>query len=465
MPTLPGIMHRLLPAVVLACLPAACLAQVAAPTPQADDAGVRKAAVFTHGQLKMVALMRGECVRHFPADASRIDAAISAYRAQDQRVISVAERYWLGLAARSPDGADVYENSLANAIRKWVPATLVDDAARSTAHRACEDYFGALVEVQARRQNNPDRVLLRSAPACENGEHQVPFCVDTSLLADARRAFHTATGPSATGGDDLPTPPAGVFDRVQYPSPAGRLAAWRTTPTKDGRRHPAIVWITGGDSNTLDEVWKPRPRDNDQTAAAYRLAGIVTMFPSLRGGNRNPGRHEGWYGEVDDILAAADWLAAQPDVDPERIYLGGHSTGGTLVLLTAEVSARFRAVFAFGPVANPMMYGQDLAPLLPAKADPREVTLRSPALWLAQVRSDTFVIEGEDSPGNIGELNVMRALSSNPKTHFLGVRGATHFSVLAPANALIARRILADGPDSAGVALDEAALAAAVAAR
>lgn len=45
-------------------------------------------------------------------------------------------------------------------------------------------------------------------------------------------------------------------------------------------------------------------------------------------------------------------LAHQPYVDPNRIYLGGHSTGGTLALMTAEASDRFRAVFAFGPVSD-----------------------------------------------------------------------------------------------------------------
>ena len=37
------------------------------------------------------------------------------------------------------------------------------------------------------------------------------------------------------------------------------------------------------------------------------------------------------------------FLAAQPYVDPARIYLGGHSTGGTLALLVAECSETFRA--------------------------------------------------------------------------------------------------------------------------
>lgn len=55
----------------------------------------------------------------------------------------------------------------------------------------------------------------------------------------------------------------------------------------------------------------------------------MMMFPSQRGGNDNPGKREGFLGEADDILAATDHLEKLPHVDPDQIYLGGHSTGGT----------------------------------------------------------------------------------------------------------------------------------------
>ena len=68
---------------------------------------------------------------------------------------------------------------------------------------------------------------------------------------------------------------------------------------------------------------KGAPRDNDQTAAAYRKAGIVLMFPSLRGGNDNPGHREGFLGEVEDVLAATEYLARQEYVDPTGALSGG----------------------------------------------------------------------------------------------------------------------------------------------
>ena len=268
---------------------------------------------------------------------------------------------------------------------------------------------------------------------------------DVSAKNGARRSARLEADPlwrmpdagSPPGSEDpqpaaeaVPQPPPDVFRLIKYPSPVGDLSAYLTPDPGDGRKHPAIVWITGGDCNSIGEIWEPAPRENDQTAAAYRLAGIVMMFPSLRGGNDNPGRREGFLGEVDDVLAAADYLAAQPYVDPARIYLGGHSTGGTLAMLVAEMSDRFRAVFAFGPVEDVRSYGEQFIYYQPG--DRKEAMLRSPGYWLDSVRTPLFVIEG--TGGNIESLRAMQAKSTNPLVRFVAVPGLGHFGVLAPAN-------------------------------
>jgi pimeloyl-ACP methyl ester carboxylesterase len=166
------------------------------------------------------------------------------------------------------------------------------------------------------------------------------------------------------------------------------------------------------------------------------------MFPSLRGGNDNPGQIEGMYGEIDDILAAADYLAALPYVDPQRIYLGGHSTGGTLVLLTAAASNRFRAVFSFGPVTRAAVYGDEFIPANFRRLPAWEERSRAPIEWLSSIRSPTFVIEGRGFGGNDEELRALRAANTNSSMQFIEVLDAGHFSVLAPMNEIIARAIL-----------------------
>ncbi len=267
-----------------------------------------------------------------------------------------------------------------------------------------------------------------------------------ATLKQARAGFRTALLAPAGSREPIPVAPPALFRTVGYEAPPGRLAAFVTPDPGDGKRHPAIVWITGGDCNSIGDVWSAAPANNDQTAAAYRQAGLVMLFPSLRGGNENPGRREGFLGEIDDVLAAADYLATLAYVDPARIYLGGHSTGGTLALLVAEQSDRFRAVFSFGPVDEIAGYGRDFLPF--DLRQPQELALRSPGRWLSSIGSPTFVFEGMDR-GNVRPFHAMNLASRNPQLHFVAVDGADHFSVLAPMNRLIARRIIEDtGPDT-----------------
>ena len=268
----------------------------------------------------------------------------------------------------------------------------------------------------------------------------------TLTLAEARKSFKTVLRPQKNANKaPAPTPPADLFQVVRYDAPPGRLVAYLSPDPKDGKKHPAIVWITGGDCNSIDAgCWRDGGAANDQSASAYRKAGIVMMFPGLRGGNDNPGAKEGFYGEVDDVLAAAAFLRKQPFVDPDRVYLGGHSTGGTLALLTAECSDSFRAVFSFGPVDDLLGYGVGDNPF--TTADPKELRLRAPGQWLHTIRNPVFVVEGERA-GNVGPLRAMERTTKNPKARFFVVAGANHFNVLAPTNRIIAEKILKDtGP-------------------
>lgn len=258
-------------------------------------------------------------------------------------------------------------------------------------------------------------------------------------LLEARSGFATTLTSSGEsfGPADAPTGPE--FDLIKYKSPVGQLSAYLTPDPGDGKKHPAIVWITGGDNNSIGDVWSPQPRSNDQSASAFRRAGIVMMFPSQRGGNDNPGRREGFLGEVDDILAATDHLAALPYVDASQIYLGGHSTGGTMVMLVGECSDRYRAVFSLGPVASPLQYGGDF--LYCDSNDADEISVRTPALWLHCVKTPMFVFEGADR-GNWDAAEMMLERNSNPKIQFFKVPGHDHFSVIAPLAEVLAKQIV-----------------------
>ncbi len=271
-------------------------------------------------------------------------------------------------------------------------------------------------------------------------------------LAEARKGFTTKLARSESASTPVQQPPADVFRVVKYDSPAGKLAAYLSPDPKDSKKRPAIIWITGGDCNTIDQgCWRQGSPQSDESAAQYRQAGIIMMFPSLRGGNDNPGVREGFLGEIDDVIAAFDYLAKEPYVDAKRIYLGGHSTGGTVALLTSEYTDKFRAVFPFGPVDDPSGYDRQFKPF--NTSDRQEVDLRSPIVWLSSIKSATFVFEG--AQGNASSLRAMRNASTNPKVSFFTVAGGNHFNILAPLNRRIAEKILADTAAECNIAFTE----------
>ena len=262
----------------------------------------------------------------------------------------------------------------------------------------------------------------------------------------------------ATDHTPAPTPPAKLLDKVAYPAPLGANVAY-VSPVKKGGQRPAILWLAGGfDSAIGDSFWLPAPRSNDQSARAFRDAGLVLMLPALRGSNENPGHNECFFGEVEDVLAAGEFLAKRPDVDPKRVYLGGHSTGGTLALLVAQSTKRFRAVFAFGPVADPRQYGK--SGCIPAGLSAIELGVRAPLTGMALLTAPTFVLEGLEE-GTAATFPDLRK-NAPPTVRFLEVPGATHFSILSPGSEVIARAILKDTGEDPHLTISEQEVAAAL---
>lgn len=271
----------------------------------------------------------------------------------------------------------------------------------------------------------------------------------TQTLAQARAGqrthVHDALLPEARMAQTpLPRPPSALFVPMPYTSNGMALTAFATPDPRDGARHPAIVWLTGGDTNSLDDFWTEGNARNDQSASAFRKAGMVMVFPTLRGGNTNPGQREYFWGEVDDVVAAIAQTARLPYVDPQRIYLGGHSTGGTLALLVAATGINLRGVFAFGPVADPSDYP---LPVRWNQLDALERQLRAPQHWLHAIKAPAWIIEGAEAPGNRGSVETLCAPPQARRVQCALVAGKNHFSVLQPTTrALAAQLILGEKP-------------------
>jgi alpha/beta superfamily hydrolase len=286
-----------------------------------------------------------------------------------------------------------------------------------------------------------------SQPGVTLGAKPVPDAASPFALAERRRGFETTI--SAPSDHTLaPAPPAGLLSKVRYPAALGDNVAY-VSPPRAGAKRPAIVWIGNDIQHGIDKsAWAPAPRKKDQSARAFREAGLVLMLPALRGANENPGHNECLFGEVDDVLAAAAYLATREDVDPERVYLGGHGVGGTLALLVAATSPRFRSIFVFGPVADVRQYGTpENGSCLPEGAPEPEVSLRSPLSFVSSIRTPTYVFEGGVN-GTAVVFDELREQAS-ASVHFNVVPGSDHFSILSPATASIARAILDNQVDDA----------------
>ena len=285
--------------------------------------------------------------------------------------------------------------------------------------------------------------LAACSDGADSGEGATQAEASTQTLADARKGQDAMLTEEVRQDQPAPTPPANVLTMVSYPAAAGETSGYLTPAPTDGKRHPAIIWISGGDQS-LGDFWSPQPADNDQSAAIFREKGLVVFYPSMRGLNGNPGKIEGFYGELDDIVAATKWLKQQPYVDPDRVYLGGHSSGGTLVLLASEYAADWAGVFSFGPVADMSIYHGSV-PLPFDRNNEQAMRLRSPIHWLASIKRPTFIIEGNlKDQSNLPELQLLQAENRNENVHFVQGGGCDHFNVLRAGSEIIADAILAN---------------------
>jgi poly(3-hydroxybutyrate) depolymerase len=83
-----------------------------------------------------------------------------------------------------------------------------------------------------------------------------------------------------------------------------------------------------------------------------------------------------FYDEVDDVLAAGEYLSKQPYVDANRVFVAGHSVGGTMALLAAMASKRFLAGASFEGVCYEPQFVTRGKAMPFDSTDPREIQLR-----------------------------------------------------------------------------------------
>jgi len=197
------------------------------------------------------------------------------------------------------------------------------------------------------------------------------FPEQTQDYADARKTHKTklttnGPAPQPHAPEQLPADAS----ELTYVSGKLQLKSWVNRPAPGGPPKPAVLFLHGGFAFGADDWDQCKP---------FRDAGFVTMTPWLRGENGQQGAYTMFYDEVDDVVAAAEALAGIPGVDPNRIFVAGHSAGGTLAMLSAMTSKRFKGCASFSGSPDQVKFVQGQEELAPFDInDMNELTMRSP---------------------------------------------------------------------------------------
>ncbi len=199
--------------------------------------------------------------------------------------------------------------------------------------------------------------------------------------------------------------------RARYRSRDRRfeISAWVYAPSglaRDGS-HPGLVYIHGGPAAQSMNAFN--------RAIQYLVSrGIFVIAPNYRGSTgygkefHDANRLDLGGGDLADVLAAADWLAATGYVDVHRLAVMGGSYGG---YLTAMALTHAPEVWAAGvaivPFVNwfteiahedPLLRQYDLATM----GDPDENRLlyeaRSPIFFVDRIRAPLLVLAGRNDP-------------------------------------------------------------------
>jgi dipeptidyl aminopeptidase/acylaminoacyl peptidase len=258
--------------------------------------------------------------------------------------------------------------------------------------------------------------------------------LDRTDYAEARRKFTThllQKGPAPDDQHPLGTPPESR--RITYPGgPDGSipLVAWISPYQETGKPKPAVLFLHGGNA-TGDGHWllmKP-----------YVEAGFVVMLPSFRGENGQEGYFSGFYDETSDALAAATYLENLPGIDKDRLFIAGHSNGGTLSIL-AGMDRKFRAAVPISAgVSAWRFFARWEQDIRFDRTDPQEFLMRSSACFAPSLKCPTFLLRGsEEQPFDKDhQLLIDRVKAAGgkistkilPGTHTGVVPGAVHESI------------------------------------
>lgn len=217
-------------------------------------------------------------------------------------------------------------------------------------------------------------------------------------------------------------PPVGVKE-VDYASGELRLKGWLSSPVSSDKKRPAVVFLHGG--------WSFGGGDWED-AQPFAEAGFVLFMPMLRAENGNPGVYESFLGEADDAVAAGRFVASLPGVDPDNVFVAGHSVGGVLTCLVAMLPSPYKAASALDGYVDMEDWaaGSPAAHVPYDRTNPAEVRIRNPMAFAKSIRCPLRLYAGNN--GKLVNAPLASAARKAGRDCEMIVVGGGHQEMVAP---------------------------------
>jgi len=266
--------------------------------------------------------------------------------------------------------------------------------------------------------------LAACSPAWAQTRSPSGLQIRTGDYATDRSAFRTrlvVRGP-APQPHSMPSAPRGVRE-IDYPSGDLRLRAWIGLPPGAPERASVVVFLHGGFAFSTEDYEMARP---------FVEASYAVVMPSVRGENGQAGIFSMFFDEVSDVLAVTDHVRSQRWADPRRIYVAGHSAGGTLAMLAGLASPHYRAVASFSGSPDQLLLAKGLPNIVPFdRNDPAEYEIRSPLSYATSFKAPARLFLGRQEEFYRASTRLVAALARDAGKDVAAVEVAgDHFNAV-----------------------------------
>ena len=238
-----------------------------------------------------------------------------------------------------------------------------------------------------------------------------------------------------------------------------------TLPDDVSKPVPAVVFVHGSGSSNMDEkVYKLTPfRDLAEGLAKHGIASIrydkrsfVHGLKMIKAGTITV-REE----TIEDAVLAAELLKDHPNIDPERVFIAGHSMGGMLAPRIDAEGGNFRGLILLAgsprKLEDIMLY--QTREMIPLSGKLTRFILEKQLKTLEATFANLYTISDEEAKakkmGGGTTLYYFKEMGQHPVEGYLQnltkpilvIQGGKDFQVKADVDFAMYKELLADHPD------------------